>query len=73
MSKPNHTLSERQLEQHLSAGDTIREYMGKRFNDWHINQEGPFLPEYMTPENLAEHLTLRHMGFDTQLIVISNA
>jgi len=56
------------LKDQLSQGDTIRETLGEFITNWSLTMSSaPFIPEAMTAEYLATHLTARHKGFETRL------
>ena len=56
---------EEDLRQELTQGRKIGE-CGAWEKVWYASMtEGPFLPQYTTPEYLAHHIAARHAGFGT--------
>lgn len=56
------------LKEQLSQGNTIRETLGEVTTNWSLTMSSaPFIPEAMTAEYLATHLTARHKEFETIL------
>jgi hypothetical protein len=55
---------------HLQSGGIVVEHFCGADREWSAAMKlptGTFVPEFYTPEKIAEHLLLRHRGFDTAL------
>lgn len=57
-----------ELERAFRDGKKVREQMPRKINIW--PDCSPFVPEYNTPENLAEHVESREYGFGWALTII---